>query len=271
MVQKAIISLSFDDGREDAYRMAYKIMRKYDLIGTLHVPTGYVDGTWKNNNWKTAKGPTNVEQLKELSDYGFEISSHGDKHITDKEDLKNSIKKMREWKIIGDKLGFSIPGSYLPETEKESFVEFLKLNNVVYMRGGRSINCYSFLSKIYYVIYNVTKSKLFYSLFNHYNCIDINNKVNSYKLPSVVIRYGDKADVITDFIKKQKSKWIIFMFHGIQNKKENTYGKDAWCWDVDEFEKLCINLREMADNGEVCVKPILDVINSLIEKKVYTR
>lgn len=262
MTEKTIVSLSFDDGREDTFRIAYRIMKKFDLVGTIHVTTGYVDKTWENKKWKTSKGPITVEQLKELSDYGFEISSHGDKHITNKDDLLISIKKMQEWGIIGDKVGFSIPCSKLSEAEKVSYAKYLKTTNVAYMRGGRSQYCYSFLSKVCYLLYNATNSTLFYSLFNRYNCINPNDcRFNPYNLQSVVIRSSDKADVITEFIKENNGSWIIFMLHGIQNNDEDTYGKDPWCWDAIEFEKLCANLRELIGQNMVSVKTILDVVS----------
>ncbi len=264
MKQKTIISLSFDDGREDTYRMAYKIMKKYNLVGTVHVTTGYIDGTWINNSWKSARGPMSIEQLKELLEYGFEISAHGDKHRTAKDDLLTCVNKMHEWGIISNKVGFSIPCSKLADSEKVEFVKYLKAFNIKYMRGGRNKQCYSFLSKVFYFFYNVTKSKLFYILFNRFNCIDINNyKVDQYNLPSVIIRYGDKAKTITEFIKTNKNNWIIFMLHSIQNKDEDTFGKDPWCWDAVEFEKLCSNLKELVDEGEVYVKSIMDVISTL--------
>ncbi|HAS91458.1 MAG TPA: hypothetical protein DCS12_04180 [Clostridiales bacterium] len=261
MTEKTIVSLSFDDGREDTYRMAFKIMKEFNLVGTIHVTTGYVDKTWENNSWQTAKGPMTIKQLKELSDNGFEISSHGDKHITNKDDLLISIKKMHEWNVIGDKVGFSIPCSRLSESDKILYAKYLKTTNVVYMRGGRSKHCYSFLSKAWYVLYNATKLTLFYQLFNRYNCINPNDcRFNPYNLQSVVIRSGDKANVITEFIKGNEGSWIIFMLHGIQNNNEDTYGKDPWCWDAIEFEKLCANLRELVEKGEVRVQPILEVI-----------
>lgn len=266
-MQKTLISLSFDDGREDTYRTAYKIMRKYNLQGTLHITTGYVDGTWKPESWKTAKGPMTVGQLQELSDYGFEISSHGDKHIAEKNDLMSSINKLKSWGLLKDNIGFSIPTSKLSEAEREIFSTYLDTIHVAYMRGGRNAKCYSFLSKTYYVIYDITKIGLFYKLFNRHNCIDLNDTtINPFNLPAVVIRSGDKAKVITEFIKSNKNQWMIFMLHGIQSKNEDTYGKDPWCWDVTEFEKLCFNLNKMNMLGIISVSPILDVVKSYKEK-----
>jgi len=265
-MSRAIVSLSFDDGREDTYRIACGIMKKNNLLGTLHAATGYVDGTWKNNSWKTSAGPMTIAQLKELSEYGFEIASHGDKHITDINDLKTSIRKLTDWNVIGNRVGFSIPCSRLSEPDKTSFTEEIKTMGVAYMRGGRSTECYTLISKIYFLLYSATKTKVFYGLFNRQNCIDIKN-CSQYDLPSVVIRYGDKADVITDFIRKNAGSWIILMLHGIQNKSEDTYGKDPWCWDAVEFEKLCRELKSLTDEGLVSVYPIIEVVETLCNVK----
>lgn len=262
-MQKTLISLSFDDGREDTYRVAFKIMKKYGLKGTIHVTTGYVDKTWNEEKWKTAKGPISVEQLKEMKEYNFEISSHGDKHITENNDLSVSIEKLKQWGLINEKIGFSIPRSKLLENKLE-FSKYLEINRVSYMRGGRSPLCYSLKSKIIYVLYNLTKIQLFYDLFNRHNCISIRENYieNKYDLFSVIIRYEDNPSTVVKFIKSNinKSKWIILMLHSIQEKNEDNYGKDPWCWDANKFEQLCKELKVMSDAGEILVKPILDVI-----------
>lgn len=267
MAGRTIVTLSFDDGREDTYRTTYKIMKKYGLTGTIHVVTGYVDGTWIPKKWCTAKGAITVEQLKEMKDYGFEISSHGDTHITEKQDLLESIRKLRDWELIGGKVGFSIPNSQLSEQEKRKFAEYLAHNSVAYMRGGRNPLCYSFKSKVFYGLYTITKIQMFYDLFNKPNWINAseNFKVNKYNLFSVVVRYEDNPSVVVKFIKNNchESNWVILMIHGIQEKNEDTYGKDPWCWDLEKFEQLCKELKFMSDDGELSVRPILDVIKEI--------
>lgn len=261
-MQKTIISLSFDDGREDTYRVAFKIMKKYGLKGTIHVTTGYIDETWTEKNWKTAKGPISIEQLKEMKEDNFEISSHGDKHIAENNDLSVSIEKLKHWGLINENVGFSVPTSQLKD--KREFSKYLERNKVSYMRGGRSPLCYSLKSKVIYVLYKLTKIQLFYDLFNRHNCMSIGENCieNKYDLFSVVIRYEDNPSRVVRFIESNinKGKWIILMMHSIQEKNEDNYGKDAWCWEANKFEKLCKELKVMADAGEISVKPILDVI-----------
>ena len=98
-MQKPIISLSFDDGREDTYWVAFQIMKKYGLTGTLHITTGFVDQTWNEQKWSRMNQPVTVRQLREMKEYGFEISSHADKHLVEKNDLLKSIEKLRKWNV----------------------------------------------------------------------------------------------------------------------------------------------------------------------------
>jgi peptidoglycan/xylan/chitin deacetylase (PgdA/CDA1 family) len=268
-MNKTVVSISFDDGREDTYRVAYDIMKKYGLTGTINVITGYVDKTW---DWEpgifySSNGPVSLEQLKEMKDYGFEVASHGDKHVTEEEDIMKSIQKLRGWQLIGEKVGFSIPYSKLTEKEKTDFAEFLKKNGVSYMRGGRNPQCYTFKAKILYLLYNITKIQLFYDSFNNKNCIDLAgaDKPNIYDLFSVIIRFRDDPRMVVEFIKNSISRksWIILMLHSIQDENEETFGKDPWCWSSEKFEKLCIGLKEMSEAGEISVRPIMDVIGGM--------
>ena len=85
--------------------------------------------------------------------------------MTGKKDLQDSLKKLKEWDLIGEQAGFSIPKSQLSEQEKEVFSGFLKENGILYMRGGRSSKCYSLESKAFYALYNAMKLQKFYDLF----------------------------------------------------------------------------------------------------------
>lgn len=265
-VKKTTISLSFDDGREDWHRVVYRIMKQYDLKATLHVTTGYVDGTWKTTNWDSSNGPISINNLIEMKKYGFEIASHGNQHKTEKDDLIESIDKLKNWKLIEDEVGFSIPTSKIEEQNKNEFYDCLKDNNVIYVRGGRNPQCYSFISKICFFAYKLTKCQYFYSKFNRYNCIDIypREKINPYDLCTVVIRREDKAESVIRFIRENinKGKWIIFMLHSIQDENENNFRKDSWYWDLEKFEMLCHELRKMVDSEEIDVLTIKDIIEN---------
>ena len=263
-MEETIISISFDDGREDTYRVAYKIMRKYDLLGTIHITTGYVDNTWKNGNWRTSKGAIEIAQLHEMKEHGFEIATHSDKHIAALDDIHRSISKLQEWKLANKRVGFSLPNSKLIEAEKSFFVEGLKTQDVPYMRVGRSPKCYSVKSKFCYLLYTITKSQLFYNWFNHHSCNNPQD-CDTYALFSVIVRYKDKSENIVRFISScgnSCNTWIIIMLHGVLKKTDSVLGKDPWAWDSAEFERLCIQLRNMVDKKEIKVKPIIDVLDT---------
>ncbi len=267
MMQKAIVSLSFDDGREDTYQVAFKIMKKYGLTGTLHVTTGFVDKTWNEERWSRINRPVTVGQLMEMKDYGFEISSHGDKHLVERNDLLESIDKLRKWNLIDKKAGFSAPDSQIPiDGDNREFIEFLQHNGISYMRGGRSQKCYSMKNKITFLFYCMTKLQFFYNKFNHFNYNPLldDARFDQYNLISVVIRNEDDPKKIINFIKNnlQKNIWIILMLHSIRD--ENTASSDTWSWDLKKFEYLCARLKMLFDNKKLLIKNIMDVIDRKI-------
>ena len=95
-MRKLTVTLSFDDGRLDTYTNAYRIMKKYNLYGTIHVITGYVDGSF-TRQLSGSDNALTIENLIEMENTGWEISSHGDQHITEKKDFLQSIEKLKKW------------------------------------------------------------------------------------------------------------------------------------------------------------------------------
>lgn len=46
-MKKAIVTLSFDDGRIDNYRVAKEILLPNNIPATINIATGYIDGSLK--------------------------------------------------------------------------------------------------------------------------------------------------------------------------------------------------------------------------------
>lgn len=253
---KTIVSLSFDDGREDTARIAYPIMKKYNLPATIHITTGFVDGSWREHNWKSCDTPMSVDDLLMLVNEGFELSLHGDKHKTDPDDFSTSKQKFSSWGIDVTKLGFSVPNSELSGEDKAKFVDFLKNNDVKYMRVGRNTSCYTLASKMCYVMYRLFRFQWAYNLFNRHN---LNKSPDLFDLNTVVVRNTDRADSIIRFINKNKSDCrIILMLHSVLTKGDSKYDADAWCWDAEQFEALCRYLRQAVDDGRLEVETIIN-------------
>lgn len=264
--KKIYISLSFDDGREDTYTRAFEIMKKYGLVGTINIVTGFIDKTWKpSKGFATVKSPLSMDELYELKNYGFEISAHGDQHITDKKDLAVCMNKIEKWGLIENNIvGFSVPNSSLFFDDIKKFIKNLMPCKVGYIRYGRHNKSYTFLSKCSYVLYNCCKSQALYNYFNRYNCINTYNikpeELNI--LPSVVIRNNDDPKMLISYIEASNDgDWIIFMLHSILKKHDNFYGNDPWFWDYEKFNYFCNELKKLEMLKLVKVDTILNILS----------
>ena len=66
------ILITFDDGYEDNYRVAYPILQKYNLTATFFIITDFVGHNGRYMTWK---------QIKEMNSNGFTFESHTVNHI----------------------------------------------------------------------------------------------------------------------------------------------------------------------------------------------
>ena len=88
---KKVVWLTFDDGNEDFYTIAYPILKKYKAKATNNVITGFV----KKGN----AGNLTVKQMKEMTTHGMSFQSHTVNHpdlsttdkATQKVELTDSI------------------------------------------------------------------------------------------------------------------------------------------------------------------------------------
>ena len=88
---KKVVWLTFDDGNEDFYTIAYPILKKYKAKATNNIITGFV----KKGN----VGNLTVKQMKEMMAHGMSFQSHTVNHpdlsvtdkATQKDELTNSI------------------------------------------------------------------------------------------------------------------------------------------------------------------------------------
>lgn len=258
MKNKLKICMSFDDGRKDFYEYAFPILKKYNLTASFNVTTGYVDGSFKPN-WKTSEGAVTEKELSEMKDYGIEIAFHGDQHITDIEDFKTSINKMKKWNLLSKYMGFAVPGSYLKNVDIEKLKTFLKDNNIIYMRVDNDKKCEKFFNKVYRKLYRITNISLFYSLYNKNNLF---KKSDNYNVPSVIVFEKDSDKTLINFVKNNlsRNKNLVFMFHGILPKEHTNYGKDEYAWDLEKFDNFCKFLNQLKEKNKLDVVNLIDII-----------
>jgi peptidoglycan/xylan/chitin deacetylase (PgdA/CDA1 family) len=91
------ILITFDDGYEDNYRVAYPILQKYNFTATIFVITDFVGHNGRFLTWK---------QIKEMHNNGFAIQSHTLNHqslanASDADILAQLIKSREalEWRL----------------------------------------------------------------------------------------------------------------------------------------------------------------------------
>ncbi|MFA6502051.1 MAG: polysaccharide deacetylase family protein [Parachlamydiales bacterium] len=78
-------AVSFDDGYESVYKIAYPVLKKIGAAGTV-----FVIGSSKSNPNMSLK-LLSIEQIKELHKNGWEIGWHTNKHVSSVNESKDSL------------------------------------------------------------------------------------------------------------------------------------------------------------------------------------
>lgn len=224
------LCLSFDDGRSDAYD-AFRVLSAKHLVASFHVCTGFVDGSFVTDSFGFRRQPLSVEQIVAMAASGMDISSHGDKHTMNDADFRVSCDKLSAWIGSREKIGFSVPFSKFSDDELNRFVAANK-SALSYVRVGRSQKCYSFFSKVAYVLYHWFHWSCFFDFFNRHNLIF---NLDKFRIRSLVIKKDTRVSHLLRFIEKHKDKdcVLVVMLHSIV-----TDPKGEWDWSLSDFCKL---------------------------------
>lgn len=103
--KRRTVAITFDDGYEDNYLNAAPILKKYNLPACFFVTVGYI-GTDKRFAWdEKCRADSRVmtwDQVKALTEMGFEIGSHAWSHRNLSQLSKNAVKE--ELRISRDQL-----------------------------------------------------------------------------------------------------------------------------------------------------------------------
>lgn len=122
--EKPII-ITFDDGFESNYKYAYPILKKYNLNATI-----FVTPDSESENFKALKGidsPLTRDQIKEMSNNGISIESHGMTHRL----LTDLSEEEIEWELKESK--------FTLEAITEKTVNFLAIPGGAYNKKVREI------------------------------------------------------------------------------------------------------------------------------------
>ena len=91
------ILITFDDGYEDNYRVAYPILQKYNFTATIFLITNFVSSNSQYITWS---------QVNEMKENGFSFENHTSNHIfltnASDDDIRSQLTKSRdamEWRL----------------------------------------------------------------------------------------------------------------------------------------------------------------------------
>ena len=94
-MDRAIVTISLDDGRRDSFDFARTLLKRYDIPATINIVTQYVrEGRLDDT---LPEPPMSVEQVRMLAeDPLFEVAAHGNAHRNDWEDIAVGRRELLE-------------------------------------------------------------------------------------------------------------------------------------------------------------------------------
>lgn len=263
-MKKAIVTLSFDDGRIDNYRMAKEILLPNNIPATINIATGYIDGRLKMLGKGYNPKPMTMENIRELYNTELiEIAGHGDLHKNEWNDIKVGRRKLLEWLHLpsDSKIGFTSPGSGMTPTFIKENQRILEKSGFLYVRTGPEIRTNRIMRlgarkaarvlhwrKLYKIAYKDT----------------LQNKIMKETVLSIPILKDTSLEEIKELVRlAEKKKWICtLMFHSIVDEQKNK-DADIWCYDYTKFERLVLWLKEEKEKNKLDVMTTADVLKNV--------
>ncbi len=260
-MDKAVISLSFDDGRKDNIDVVKNILLPLDIPATFNITTAYVDGTAGTNS-PTNKPPMSIDDVIWLKNQrGIEIALHGDMHQNTPEDIAIGRDKLTNWLSLlpENRFGFASPGSGLdlklvrkpncPLFKNE--IKYFRISARIYNKEKLRILCRKagrilhipFLYKVAYqnTIMHTNDDRIIYS-------VPILNDTTVKQITALV----------TKCIKTKGA--LTLMFHSIEDNPTN-----AWSWSFDNFNNLIDCLNSFRKSGLLDILTTTQLFDRLAE------
>ena len=248
-MKKTRVVLSFDDGRKDNIDLVLPLLKKYNLNATFNVTTAYVDGTISDIDKPCPNKSMSIEDVIELYKNGNEIAAHGDCHKNEIEDIRRGIKKLVDWGVVKENIGFASPNSMMPVERIKLDEDKIRSMGISYVRIGPRAN--DILSRCYRKIGEKTGMVKLYS--KGFDCSP-ENVDNDFVLYSVPVMHKARLLQVQELVRdavKQHSDCVL-MFHSIL-KRNQPYYDDTWTWDYEKFDNLCRWLKDQRDSGAIIV------------------
>lgn len=245
------LSITFDDGREDNYSVAFSIMKQAHMKGTVYVTTGFIDGTWENAGvLDSPRRALTIEEIRELLDNGWEIGLHGDKHTTELDDFNSAYLKLNHWinQDTPGTYGFSVPNSSASDEAIAAIRD--QKDRVLYIRKGRRRDNSGFVMKALYALAYYGRLQWAY---NRYNRNNLYLAEDADKIMySVVVKAKDRPEMILRFLDTiPEGTGLVLMLHSVIPPEEANRTKSPWIWTEDRLKTLCKQLTEKKKQVQV--------------------
>lgn len=258
-LKKGCISLSFDDGREDSYTIAYPLLKEHNIPATFNVTTGYVLRNGGNPTDVPAMTPKMVQELFDCP--LFEIAGHGYYHRNDIEDITMGLSGLKGMLHVNmltpDGDGFASPGTGLEREvwsclgEGEGSVKYARVS-LRYLGHARLKTFIRKVSRIvkwpilYRLAYQDTmmgtiKGGLIYS-------VPVLKSITNHQLESL-IKYAAAYN-----------RALVLMFHSIVPKGRV---HDNWDFEDVKFKKLLLFLDGMRAEGKLEILTSMELAKKL--------
>lgn len=212
---RGIVSFNFDDGVKSQYNIAFFEMKKYGYNGTLFMianKTGFFEG----------RELMTFDDARDMQDAGWEIGSHGLKHvgltILSSDEIKSELKLSKE---ILEKEGLDVKSMAFP---------YGAYNDSITREAK---NYYSATRPMQFG-FNSVKDPDFYNLKSKW----VLNEHSSEEICSWI----QEAD--------EKGLWLILSFHKIEDDKS------SWSFSEQKFKEVL----ECANSESIDVKTIKEVL-----------
>lgn len=263
-MEKAIISLSFDDGRGDNLDIFNNVLIPNSIPATINITTGYVDETCPAHLSPSPKKAIAKSDVIALAQNPLvEVAMHGDCHLNTVEDIAAGREKLIRWLGLAESsaLGFASPGSGLSPERFIQSNDLLFTQQITYLRTSLRIEHIRWIRILCRKIGRIFHIPFLYRIAYADTLMRECKDRVIYSIPVMKDTTFAQIKAMIDLAVSRHCA-LTLMFHSIL---ENTENEDNWSWQQQNFEKLCTYLKKKTDQDKLFVMTTRELYRTLQE------
>ncbi|MBQ7669141.1 MAG: polysaccharide deacetylase family protein [Clostridia bacterium] len=259
-MEKAIISLSFDDGRKDSFKVLRDLLSPRGIPATFNITSGFIDGTLTPDKFGCKTPPLTVDEIIQMYESSAcEIALHGDMHKNTEDDIKSGAEKITKWLDVPEDtvFGFASPGGEMTSRVFNSMENYAK-TNISYMRCDMRILR---SRRIKLLARKASRIVKFPFIYRFAFSDTLMKECPDRTIYSSLILNGDTPRQIIsliDYAVKKKAA-LTLTFHTIAFEED----PDKWSWSAEKFEKVCDHLVLLRDSGKADILTTADLYKKI--------